>query len=173
MEKQRMLLLPKSFIESYLQDLDNEDRLEIMSVVFNWYMELEPLPIKSKLVKVLFNNLLPILEGHKMNYVNGAKGGAPKGNNNAKKTTYKTTETTPLVLENNHKTTPLVLENNHKTTPLENINKPKEKEKEKEKEKDKENKKIKEKDNNIFDLDIYSKEALDEADKILTLKGWK
>ena len=159
-----MLLLPKSFIESYLQDLDNEDRLEIMSVVFNWYMELEPLPIKSKLVKVLFNNLLPILEGHKMNYVNGAKGGAPKGNNNAKKTTYKTTETTPLVLENNHK-----------TTPLENINKPKEteKEKEKEKEKDKENKKIKEKDNNIFDLDIYSKEALDEADKILTLKGWK
>ena len=85
MEKQRMLLLPKSFIESYLQDLDNEDRLEIMSVIFNWYIGIEPLSIKSKLVKVLFNNLLPILEGHKSNYVNGSKGGAPKGNNNAKK----------------------------------------------------------------------------------------
>ena len=115
MEKQRMLLLPKSFVESYLQDLDNEDRLEIISVIFNWYIGIETESIKSKLVKVLFNNLLPILEGHKVNYLNGSKGGAPKGNSNAKKTTYKTTETTPLVLEN----------------------KPKEKEKEKEKEKDK------------------------------------
>ena len=146
-----MLLLPKSFIESYLQDLDNEDRLEIMSVIFNWYMENEPLPIKSKLVKVLFANLLPILEGHKLNYVNGARGGAPKGNNNAKKTTYKTTETTPVVLENNHQ-----------TTPVENINNPKEKEKEKEKDKEKDN--VKEKVIDIFDLDMFSKEAQKLAD---------
>ena len=135
-----MLLLPKSFIESYLQDLDSEDRLEIMSVIFNWYMENEPLPIKSKLVKVLFANLLPILEGHKSNYVNGARGGAPKGNNNAKKTTYKTTE----------------------TTPVENINNPKEKEKEKEKDKEKDN--VKEKVIDIFDLDMFSKEAQKMAD---------
>ena len=152
-----MLLLPKSFIESYLQDLDNEDRLEIMSVIFNWYMEIEPVSIKSKLVKVLFNNLLPILEGHRLNYQNGSKGGAPKGNNNAKKTTSKTTETTPLVLENNRE-----------TTPLENINNPKEKEKEKDKDKDKE--KVKEKD--IFDFDMFSVEAQSEADKLLKLKGW-
>ena len=148
-----MLLLPKSFIESYLQDLDNEDRLEIMSVIFHWYMDIEPVSIKSKLVKVLFNNLLPILEGHKANYVNGGKGGAPKGNNNAKKTTNKTTETTPLVLENNHQ-----------TTPVENINNPKEKEKEKEKEKDKEKVKDIEKVIDIFDFDMFSKEAQKLAD---------
>jgi hypothetical protein len=147
MEKQRMLLLPKSFIESYLQDLDNEDRLEIMSVIFNWYIGIEPVSIKSKLVKVLFNNLLPILEGHKLNYQNGLKGGAPKGNNNAKKSTEKSTETTPLVLENNHK-----------TTPVENINKPKEKEKEKEKEKDKENYK---------DIDMFSPLAQKLAEEYL------
>jgi len=119
MEKKRMLLLPQSFIESYLQDLTDLERLEIMSLIFNWYLN-EPLPtIKNKLVKVLFDNLLPILEGHKSSYTNGAKGGAPKGNTNAKKTT-------PLVLENNPITTPVVLEN-----------KPKEKEKEKDKENDK------------------------------------
>jgi hypothetical protein len=138
-----MLLLPKSFIESYLQDLDNEDKLEIMSVIFNWFLDIEPEPIQSKLVKVLFNNLLPILEGHKSNYINGSKGGAPKGNINAKKTT----ETTPLVLENNHQTTPLVLKN-----------KPKEKEKEKEKDKDKDKEKDKHKDS-LFNLDMFSKEA--------------
>jgi len=119
MEKKRMLLLPQSFIESYLQDLTDLERLEIMSLIFNWYLN-EPLPtIKNKLVKVLFDNLLPILEGHKSSYTNGAKGGAPKGNTNAKKTT-------PLVSENNPTTTPVVLEN-----------KPKEKEKEKDKENDK------------------------------------
>ena len=113
-----MLLIPKSFIETYLNDLDNEDRLEIMSAIFYWYIGYEPIKFESKIAKILFNNLLPILEGHKSNYENGSKGGAPKGNLNAKKTTKTTTKTT--------KTTPLVLENN-----------PKEKEKEKEKEKDK------------------------------------
>jgi hypothetical protein len=151
MEKQRMLLLPKSFIESYLQDLDDEDKQEIMFVIFNWFLEIELQPIKSKLVKVLFNNLLPILEGHKANYVNGSKGGAPKGNNNAKKTTIKTTETTPLVLENNHR-----------TTPVDKINNPKEKEKEKDKDKEKDKEK---------DIDIFSFEAQKLAEQYLNNKN--
>jgi outer membrane biosynthesis protein TonB len=51
-----------------------------------------------------------------------------------------------------------------------------EKEKEKEKEKEEVKEKVKRKNKTIIEkieLDIYSKEALDEADKILTLKGWK
>ena len=110
-----MLLLPKSFIQSYTNDLDTDEKLEIMSAIFNWYLDNEPLNIKSKIVKILFDNVLPILETHKENYKNGKDGGAPKGNQNARKTTSETTKTTPLVLENN----------------------PKEKEKEKEKKKEK------------------------------------
>lgn len=112
-----MLLLPKSFIETYLNDLEDEDKLEIMEIIFNWYFGIETTNFNSKVVKILFNNLLPVIDNHKTNYLNGSDGGAPVGNQNAKKQP----KTTPLVLENNHQTTSLVLEN-----------KPKEKEKEKE-----------------------------------------
>jgi hypothetical protein len=125
MKKERMLLLPKSFIQSYTNDLETDEKLEIMSAIFNWYLENESKKIESKLVKILFDNVLPILETHKENYTNGRKGGAPEGNQNAKKTTKTTQETTKTTQETT-KTTPLVLKNN-----------PKEKEKEKEKDKDK------------------------------------
>lgn len=115
-----MLLLPKSFIETYKEDLDDEDRLEIMDLIFDWFLGLNSKTTKNKLVKVLFNNLLPILEGHKSNYKNGEKGGAPVGNTNAKKNNCETTNTTTETTKTTQ-TTPLVLENN-----------PKEKEKEKE-----------------------------------------
>ncbi len=114
-----MLLLPKSFMETYLNDLEDEDKLEIIEIIFNWYFGIETTNFNSKVVKILFNNLLPVIDNHKSNYLNGSDGGAPVGNQNAKKQP----KTTPLVLENNHQTTPLVLEN-----------KPKEKEKEKDKE---------------------------------------
>ena len=161
-----MLLLPKSFVETYLNDLDDEDRVEIMTLIFNWYLEIEVPTTTNKLVKVIFNNLLPILEGHKQNYINGQKGGAPKNNTNAKKTT-------PLVLDNNPKTTPLVLDNNPKTTPLEKQNNPKEKDIDKEKDKDIDKEKLK-KSIEIFsyenldieeEIDIFSQEALELAEK--------
>jgi hypothetical protein len=105
-----------------------------MDILFNWYLSGDIKTPNSKVVKILFNNILPVLTSHKSNYDNGSLGGAPKGNQNAKKTT-------PLVLENNHKTTHLVLENN-----------PKEKEKDKDKEKDKHKDKDK-------DMDMFSYEA--------------
>ena len=60
--KERGLVLPKSFIQSYLDDLSNEERLEITSVIFNWFLTNETPVIENKLCKVLFNNLLYFLE---------------------------------------------------------------------------------------------------------------
>ena len=76
----------------------------MMSVICNWFLGNQPSEINSKIVRILWNNLLPILQNQKENYENGSKGGAPKGNKNAQKTT----KTTPLVFE----TTPVVLKNN-------------------------------------------------------------
>ena len=123
MAKERMLLLPKSFIQSYLEDLDEQEKIEIMNLIFSWYLDLPPIQFESKVVKILFNNLLPFLSSHKENYENGSNGGAPKGNSNAKK---KQPQNNPLILE----TTPLVLKNNPK-------------------DKDKDNTKVKEKDKSI------------------------
>ena len=96
--KERGLVLPKAFIESYLEDLDQNEKLEMMSIIFNWFLNDEIPVIENKVCKILFNNLHYFLQTSKKNYENGEKGGAPKGNQNAKK---KTTETTPVVLENN------------------------------------------------------------------------
>jgi hypothetical protein len=145
--KDRQLLLPKSLVETWVYDLETEEKLEIMEVVFNWYLDNPPVEIKSRTIKLLWNNVLPTLQNYKDNYEAGKKGGAPKGNSNAKKQPPLFLETTPLELKNN----PLFLE----TTPVVLENKPKDKDKDKDKDIDKD----KDKDKNI-DIDK-------EADKVL------
>jgi hypothetical protein len=92
--KERGLVLPKNFVESYLNDLTDEEQLGIMKAIFSWYITGEIPQLEDKMVRVLFNTTLGFLESSKKSYEDGKTGGAPKGNNNAKKTT-------PLVLENN------------------------------------------------------------------------
>ena len=125
-----MLLLPKSLIQSYLEDLDEKEKIEIMNLIFSWYLDLPPVQFESKVVKILFNNVLPFLSSHKENYENGASGGAPKGNTNAKK------KQPPL----NDETTPVDLKNNPKDKDKDNT-----KVKEKDKSMDKDNTNIKDK----------------------------
>jgi hypothetical protein len=92
--KERGLVLPKNFVESYLNDLNDEEQLGIMNAIFTWYLTDEVPEVENKMVRVLFKTTLGFLESSKKSYENGKTGGAPKGNQNAKKTT-------PVVLENN------------------------------------------------------------------------
>jgi hypothetical protein len=157
--KERGLVLPKAFIESYLEDLDQNEKLEMISIIFHWFLNDEIPVIENKVCKVLFNNLHYFLQTSKKNYENGEKGGAPKGNQNAKKTTTKTTETTPLVLENNP---PCYVEQ----PPLKNetsLKEEKRKEEKRKEEKTKENKVIEE----IDELDMFSPLAQKLADQYL------
>jgi len=164
--KERGLVLPKSFIQSYLDDLSNEERLEITSVIFNWFLTNETPVIENKLCKVLFNNLLYFLETSKSNYEFGSRGGAPVGNQNAKKKTTETTETTPVVLENN----PPCLE---EQPPLKNKTTLKEEKRKEEKRKEEKTKELEEKRTEIKqnikitkleEFDMFSKEAQDAAE---------
>jgi hypothetical protein len=92
---ERGLVLPKNFVESYLTDLSEEEQLGIMNSIFTWYLTDTIPEIENKMVRVLFRNLLGFLEVSKKSYENGSLGGAPKGNQNAKK------KTTMVDLENN------------------------------------------------------------------------
>ncbi len=155
--KERGLVLPKNFIQSYLEDLDQNEKVEIMDAIFNWFLSDEIPTIENKLPRVLFMNLLGFLETSKQNYQNGKEGGAPSGNQNAKK----------------NKTTPVDLENNpHCFTeqpPLKNQTTLSE---EKRKEEKRKEVKLKEtrSEMNILDFDMFSDEAQNAADNFLKSK---
>lgn len=85
MSKEWNLLLHPSFIDSYLEDLNDEERIEVMNYVFCWYKGTELPTLKSKLSNLLIKSTIPLLESKRDGYNNGIKGGAPKGNTNAKK----------------------------------------------------------------------------------------
>jgi hypothetical protein len=97
--KERGLVLPKNFVESYLNDLTDEEQLGIMNAIFTWYMTGETPEIQNKMVRVLFKTTLGFLESSKKSYEDGKSGGAPKGNKNAKKTTTLVTENNPPCLQ--------------------------------------------------------------------------
>jgi hypothetical protein len=126
MNKPWSLLLHDSFIDCYLDDLNDEEKLEVIQYIFCWKQGKELPTLKSKLSLMLVKNTVPILETKKRSYENGTKGGAPIGNNNARKQPKNNLKTTPLVLEkqpeNNLKTTTLVLEKQPKNNPPNNLN---------------------------------------------------
>ena len=49
----------------------------------------------SQMEKIIVTMAMPTLSNAKVNYEKGCKGGAPKGNQNAKKTTENNTENNP------------------------------------------------------------------------------
>ena len=85
MSKEWNLLLHPSFIDSYLDDLNDQERLEVINYIFRWYKEIELPPLDSVLSRILVNSTIPLLETRKEGYKNGKKGGAKEGNTNAKK----------------------------------------------------------------------------------------
>lgn len=85
MSKEWSLLLHQSFIDSYLEDLNKEEQLEVIQYIFLWYKGMDLPSLNSKLSKLLIKSTIPILESKRNGYQNGIKGGAPLGNKNAKK----------------------------------------------------------------------------------------
>ncbi len=100
--------------------LTKTEQLDLFIAIseYSLYGVIPELTGRSKAMWILIK---PQLDANNNRYENGKKGGAPKGNSNAKKTT-----------KNNQKTT----KNNQKTT-KNNLKQPKEKEKEKDKDKEK------------------------------------
>ena len=93
-----------TFFVSYyegLKQVPEEHRLEAYEAIMDYVFEgVEPSDDASPWVQIVFRMAQPTIDNGLISKENGKKGGAPKGNKNAQKS-EKTTETTPLVFENN------------------------------------------------------------------------
>ena len=88
------------FFKNYyeiIKYLNNEDRLLIIDAILEYMFE-DKEPVLEGLNLGIWNNIKMVLDKSKTKIMNGKKGGAPKGNSNAKKTTKKQPK-------NNQKTT--------------------------------------------------------------------
>ena len=88
------------FFKNYyeiIKYLNNEDKLLIINAILEYMFE-DKEPVLEGLNLGIWNNIKMVLDKSKTKIINGKKGGAPKGNSNAKKTTKKQPK-------NNRKTT--------------------------------------------------------------------
>ena len=109
MDRKGLVILP-SWSDAFRAFTKPRSTGEILAVINEYYTTgKEPvLPEKGE-VTVAWTLIKPLMDSHKADVENGAKGGAPKGNQNARKTTEVELEINPI-------TTPLVLENNPPTS---------------------------------------------------------
>lgn len=105
----------KSFYDS-IKELDPKDQAQIYNAIFEYQFNNTIIELNG-VCKSIFTLIIPQLDANNNRYENGCKGGAPKGNQNARKNNQETTEKQP--------------NENQKTTKKQ----PKEKDKEKDKEK--------------------------------------
>lgn len=73
----------KSFYES-IKELDQKDQVQIYNAIFSYQFENKEIELTG-VCKSIFTLIIPQLEANNKRYVNGCKGGAPKGNTNALK----------------------------------------------------------------------------------------
>lgn len=83
----------RSFYEA-TKILPDKKRLKIYEMIIELGLNNHKIEEKDELIKSLFTLIEPQITANNDRYNNGKKGGAPKGNQNAKKTTQKTTKTT-------------------------------------------------------------------------------
>ena len=102
--KRESFIFYKSFYES-IKELAPEEQAQIYNAIFEYQFENNVVELKG-VCKSIFTLIIPQLDANNKRYINGCKGGAPKGNKNATKKQPK----------NNQKTTKKQPKNNQKTT---------------------------------------------------------
>lgn len=163
MNSRDSFLFYRSYLEAAQNVTDEQKQSRLIMAILHYgiYFE-EPDFSDDEILKVAWSLIKPLLDASHRNYGNGKKGGAPKGNQNARKTTEKQPKTT----QNNRETT----ENKPKQGKDKVKDKDKDKVNGKDKYKDKEKDKDKVKDNNTpltphrgeHDWDSIRKEFPDE-----------
>lgn len=105
MDRKGIVILP-SWSDAFRAFNKSRSTGDILSIINDYCTTgKEPvLPEKGE-VTVAWILIKPLIDSHYKDVENGKKGGAPKGNHNARKTT-------PVNLDNNPNTTPVVSENN-------------------------------------------------------------
>ena len=73
----------KSFYDS-IKELAPEEQVQIYDAIFKYQFEAKEIELKG-ICKSIFTLIIPQLKANNKSYLNGLKGGAPKGNQNATK----------------------------------------------------------------------------------------
>ncbi len=99
MENKETFVMYKSYIDAVNKIPGEADKLELLLAICNYSMTgVEP-TFKSYVADLVFTAIKPSIDGASKRYQasveNGKKGGAPKGNSNAKKKQPKTTQEQP------------------------------------------------------------------------------
>lgn len=81
--KRDSFIFYKSFYDS-IKELDPKDQVQIYDAIFQYQFEGNEIELKG-ICKSIFTLIIPQLEANNKRYINGLKGGAPKGNQNATK----------------------------------------------------------------------------------------
>lgn len=81
--KRESFVFYKSFYDS-IKELDPSDQAQIYDAIFKYQFEGEETKLNG-ICKSIFTLIIPQLEANNKRYLNGLKGGAPKGNKNATK----------------------------------------------------------------------------------------
>lgn len=81
--KRESFIFYKSFYDS-IKELDPKDQVQIYNAIFNYEFEGKEIKLNG-VAKSIFTLIIPQLEANNKRYINGCKGGAPKGNQNATK----------------------------------------------------------------------------------------
>ena len=81
--KRDSFIFYKSFYDS-IKELDPKDQVQIYDAIFQYQFEGKEIELKG-VCKSIFTLIIPQLEANNKRYINGLKGGAPKGNKNATK----------------------------------------------------------------------------------------
>ena len=81
--KRESFIFYKSFYES-IKELAPEEQAQIYNAIFEYQFENKAVELKG-VCKSIFTLIIPQLDANNKRYINGCKGGAPKGNKNATK----------------------------------------------------------------------------------------
>ena len=108
--KRDSFIFYKSFYNS-IKELDPKDQVQIYDAIFQYQFADKEIELKG-VCKSIFTLIIPQLEANNKRYINGLKGGAPKGNQNATKKQPK----------NNQKTTKKQSNENDNVFVNENVN---------------------------------------------------
>ena len=101
-------VLYKSHFDAICMLENSESQIKVLKCICNYmFYDIEPDTTGlSQMEKIIVTMAMPTLSNAKVNYEKGCKGGAPKGNQNAKKTTENNPENNPeSFLKTTQKTT--------------------------------------------------------------------
>lgn len=124
MENRKSFLFYRSFVEAGRQ-IPEDKRLAYYEAIFTYALDgIKPDPDEDPLIKIAFSFIEPLVEASLKKYENGKKGGAPVGNQNARKNNQKQPKNNQETTENNQEKADISVyesdtntdENNQKTT---------------------------------------------------------